>query len=91
MGSKHGCHPQNAASLLKTAHALGINIVGVSFHVGTEVLDVSIYKKAIALSRHLFDEAKKLGYNFNILDIGGGYKGGLNYSIKPVSRLNLSN
>lgn len=86
MGSKHGCHPKNASSLLKTAQTLGIDVVGISFHVGTEVNDPSIYKFAIALSRELFDEAAKLGFNFTILDIGGGYKGGLKDTINSVSK-----
>ena len=46
-----------------------------SFHVGTGSETPSTYHKAITFSRELFDAAESFGFNFNILDIGGGFPG----------------
>jgi len=54
---------------------LRLNVVGVSFHVGTGCSDSSSFGNAIARAREVFDEGTKFGFTFSILDIGGGYPG----------------
>lgn len=71
-------------NLLTIARSLDLNIVGVCFHVGTQVQDSFIYKEALQICRRIFDEAKGLGYNFYLVDIGGGYEGAKGSSIKEV-------
>ncbi|XP_013395990.1 ornithine decarboxylase, partial [Lingula anatina] len=46
-----------------------------SFHVGSGCLEAEAFKKAISAARKVFDQAKVIGYNFNLLDIGGGFPG----------------
>lgn len=50
-------------------------MVGISFHVGSDCIDAPIFGEAIAAARKLFDFAETMGYNFDLLDIGGGYPG----------------
>lgn len=88
LGMKFGCDPQTEAPhLLRVARELGIDIVGVSFHVGSGCGDPPVFRRAIAACRSIFDYAASLGYHFNLLDIGGGYPGGRNSSILEVNYL----
>ncbi|NP_001158445.1 ornithine decarboxylase 1 [Saccoglossus kowalevskii] len=75
LGLKYGCHPQHAPSLLRVAKELGLNVVGVSFHVGSGCRDASAFSDAIQSSRMVFDYGSALGFDFQLLDIGGGYPG----------------
>lgn len=51
-------------------------------------MDSPVYAKAIYLARTLFDYAKTLGYNFTLLDIGGGFPGDKNSTIEEVRKKN---
>ena len=59
--------------LLRFARSKNLNIVGVSFHVGSGGSKPESFLKAIKDSRDVFDLAKQFGYDCNILDIGGGF------------------
>lgn len=85
LGMKFGCDPEiEAPHLLQVARDLGIDVVGISFHVGSGCRDPPVFRKAIAASRKLFDYAALLGFHFNLLDLGGGYPGGHGTSISEV-------
>lgn len=59
-------------------------MIGISFHVGSGCQDIPIYAEAIATARKLFDFAESVGYNFRLLDIGGGFPGDKDTDIAPV-------
>lgn len=50
-------------------------MVGIAFHVGSDCHEPPIFAGAIAAARKLFDFAEEIGYHFNLLDIGGGFRG----------------
>lgn len=53
-----------------------MDVVGLSFHIGSSCEDFDGYCDAIEISKKLFDSAHdELGLNFHILDIGGGFPG----------------
>lgn len=55
MGKKFGCDPKDAPKLLQTAKELNLDVVGVSFHIGSgnnQVNDGKTYRKAIG---HAFE------------------------------------
>lgn len=86
LGKKFGCDPlTEAPKLLKAAKQLGLNVVGISFHVGSGCEDYPVYNKAIRLCRDLFDEARALGYDLSVVDIGGGFPGDNDKNIDEVS------
>lgn len=88
LGIKFGCDPiSEAPRLLQIARSLDIDVIGVSFHVGSGCREPTAYKRAIATCRDVFDYAAKLGYDFKLLDIGGGFPGHKDTSIKEVSVL----
>lgn len=74
-GVKFGAPGVQVEGLLKTAKALGLNVIGTSFHIGSGCFDANSYAKAIALSRSVFDLGSALGFNFHFLDLGGGFPG----------------
>ncbi|KAB0805578.1 hypothetical protein PPYR_02548 [Photinus pyralis] len=75
-GSKFGCDVEHDAErLIRLAQDLGVDLVGVSFHVGFGCKDFDAFYNAIKLTRTVFNLAKVHGYNLNILDIGGGFPG----------------
>lgn len=61
-----------------------IQLIGISFHVGSGCQDIPIYGEAIATARKLFDFAESVGFNLRLLDIGGGFPGDRNTDIAPV-------
>ncbi|KAJ8978813.1 hypothetical protein NQ317_018903 [Molorchus minor] len=87
LGHKFGCDPHTeAAPLIRVAASLGLRVIGVCFHVGSDSKDISIFENAIAASRRLFDEAASLGVKLELLDIGGGFPGEKN---KPIKKGNI--
>ena len=74
LGNKYGCEPGEAASaLLVEARRLGVRVVGVSFHVGSGASDPAAFAAAIGLAREAFDDGLALGFEMDLLDIGGGF------------------
>ena len=52
-----------------------------SFHVGSACYDATAYSSAVVSARAVFDMAEDAGFQFNLLDIGGGFPG--QASVKP--------
>lgn len=71
---KFGASLVAVPNLLAKAKELGLNVVGVSFHVGSGCFDSSAFSDAIRRSRAVFDIGRGAGYEFSMLDIGGGFE-----------------
>ncbi|XP_047497390.1 ornithine decarboxylase-like [Penaeus chinensis] len=85
LGIKFGVLPEDAGALLATARELDLNIVGVSFHVGSGCREPSVFQRAITAARQIFDEAEELGFKLNLLDIGGGFPGTRNSTLDEIA------
>ncbi|KAF5304669.1 hypothetical protein FQA39_LY09446 [Lamprigera yunnana] len=73
---KFGCDVNTEAStLLSLARSLDVEVLGVSFHVGSGCKDPNVFYVGIQSARCVFDIAKQYGYNMSLLNIGGGYDG----------------
>jgi ornithine decarboxylase len=72
---KFGASLKKVDEICSLAKASKLNVVGVSFHVGSNCRDVNTYKEAIRRSRDAFEIGKKYGFEFSLLDIGGGFPG----------------
>ncbi|XP_077514038.1 ornithine decarboxylase-like isoform X1 [Amblyomma americanum] len=75
--TKFGCTFSEAKSILQQAQNMGCSVVGVSFHVGCAYQSTEIFSHTIARAKAIFDVAANMGYNMTVLDIGGGFPGGL--------------
>ncbi|KAF9027506.1 ornithine decarboxylase [Hymenopellis radicata] len=74
---KFGTPVSNVPALLAQARELNLDVIGVSFHVGSGCYDPSVYTDAIMRCRQVFDMAEEAGYHFNFLDCGGGFEDSL--------------
>ena len=70
---KFGASLDCTCELLQLAKDLGLNVVGVSFHVGSGASDPQSFAKAVQDSRLVFDQAVDVGFDLKILDVGGGF------------------
>jgi len=75
LGIKFGAPLKQCRHLLKVAQDLGLNVIGVSFHVGSGCYDASAFATAVLAARSVFDLAGQFGFDFKLLDIGGGFPG----------------
>jgi diaminopimelate decarboxylase len=76
LSSKYGAPKSRWRNLLRAAKDCGLQVVGVSFHVGSGCRDASRYEMALQDARTLFDMGKDdFGFHMRILDIGGGFPG----------------
>ncbi|PRP78186.1 hypothetical protein PROFUN_11316 [Planoprotostelium fungivorum] len=78
--TKFGAPLDVCEELIATAKDLGLNIVGISFHVGSGCMSVASFESAITNSARIFKMAENYGYKFNFLDLGGGWPGNDNES-----------
>ncbi len=73
MSSKFGAEPSEAYDLLHRAAGMGLDIEGLSFHVGSQCTNFDNYTAALEISSEIFHEARLKGHNLKLLDIGGGF------------------
>lgn len=86
LGMKFGSDPiYDAPNLLRLARMLGLNVIGISFHVGSGCQDPPVFHRAIRHCKTLFDLATDIGFKPYILDIGGGYPGNRGTSIDKIA------
>lgn len=89
LGLKFGAPLDSVPRLLSKARELGLDVVGVSFHVGSGCYDPDSFRDAVYRARRAFEIGKEHGYKFDLLDIGGGYAHDNFESIAAVLRLAL--
>jgi len=74
LSRKFGCAPRNIPTMLAEAHKLGVEIVGLSFHVGSQAMDSDAHVNAIRECQIYFESTELAGAeSLRILDIGGGF------------------
>ncbi|NXA03690.1 AZIN2 inhibitor, partial [Sapayoa aenigma] len=61
--------------LLETAKEQAVEVVGISFHLGSRGLEPQAFAQAVAAAQLVFDMGTELGYRMHLLDIGGGFPG----------------
>ncbi|XP_058471551.1 ornithine decarboxylase 1-like [Solea solea] len=75
LSMKFGAHLKSCRGLLERAKELKLDVIGVSFHVGSGCRDAMAYVKAITDAHFVFLMAAELGFKMDLLDIGGGFPG----------------
>ncbi len=70
---KFGASLDTTDSLLALARELNLNVVGVSFHVGSGASDPMAFLKAVQDAYAVFNQAVIHGYSLRTLDVGGGF------------------
>ncbi|KAJ4838163.1 hypothetical protein Tsubulata_032562 [Turnera subulata] len=74
LGTKYGALPEEVEPLLEAAKAASLDVIGVSFHIGSGAGHARAYGAAIAEAKTVFDAATRLGMpEMRVLNIGGGF------------------
>jgi len=73
LSKKFGCTPEATLPLLRKAKELGLNVIGLSFHVGSQVPNSRRHVEAITACNQLIRDAAAENINLQVLDIGGGF------------------
>ncbi|KAL9877537.1 ornithine decarboxylase 1-like isoform 1-T1 [Glossina fuscipes fuscipes] len=88
LGEKFGCDAeQDASALMLLAKSLQLNVIGISFHVGSGCKDFPAYDRAISIAKKLFKFGGLLGYDMDLLDIGGGFPGSSDENFKVIAAI----
>ncbi|AEO56070.1 hypothetical protein MYCTH_2300555 [Thermothelomyces thermophilus ATCC 42464] len=73
LSNKFGASLHATRPLLLKARALGLQVVGVCFHIGSGATDPKALHAAVRDARRIFDQARDVGFDLTILDVGGGF------------------
>jgi ornithine decarboxylase len=73
LSRKFGASEEVIRPLLKLAKILSLNVIGVSFHIGSGNHDPSAFVSSVDMAKRVFDIGQDLGFKFTILDVGGGF------------------
>ncbi len=76
LAGKFGVSGAEALDLFDQAKALGLDPIGLSFHVGSQCLDVQNWVNAIRACGDIWQQAAGRGHDLYMLDIGGGFPAG---------------
>jgi diaminopimelate decarboxylase len=78
-GNKFGIAHENAVQVYQHAASLpGLKVVGIDFHIGSQITDSTPYMDAVDRMLDLVEEVEKSGVPIHHLDFGGGL--GINYN-----------
>jgi ornithine decarboxylase len=74
LSRKFGCQTDMAMDLLILARELGLVPYGISFHVGSQQRDISVWDAAIAKVKVIFERLKEEdGIVLKLINMGGGF------------------
>ena len=73
LSTKYGASLEYAEELLHLTKELDLNLVGVSFHIGSGASDIDSFGRAVTDARQIFDQAADVGFDLKLLDVGGGF------------------
>ncbi|MBR2038970.1 MAG: type III PLP-dependent enzyme, partial [Phascolarctobacterium sp.] len=73
LNKKFGAGRERAVELMLKAKEAGLDMAGIAFHVGSQVINSDPYLNALDVAREVFEEAKEAGLDLRIMDIGGGF------------------
>ena len=79
---KFGATLKTSRLLLERAKELNIDVIGVSFHVGSGCTDPETFVQAVSDARCVFDMGTEVGFSMYLLDIGGGFPGSEDTKLK---------
>jgi ornithine decarboxylase len=91
LGVKYGAEEHEWDVLLFTARTLGLDVIGISFHVGSFASNPGVFEAGVAKATRALELAREFGYDPHIIDIGGGFSSvsGLPKTIKAPKGVEL--
>jgi ornithine decarboxylase len=86
LSKKFGCDLEMAADLLLLARELGLNPIGVSFHVGSQQMDPTQWRRPLREAAGLFRALAREGLMLDTVNMGGGFPVPYECDVPPVSQ-----
>ena len=83
---KFGAHPDAILSHISLAAKLGLDVYGVSFHVGSQQRDIGEWDSAISTCTYIFQSALEMGIKLRMINLGGGFPAKY---VKPTPKLEI--
>lgn len=74
LGLKFGAPLGEVRALLRKAKALNLHVTGISFHCGSGCTNPALYGDAVRRAKWAFQVGREEGYEFDFLDVGGGFE-----------------
>ena len=84
LSKKFGCNYKVAENLILRAKKIGLNPIGVSFHVGSQQLSLRTWNKSIVIASKVFKKLALKNIMLNFLNLGGGLP--VTYTNKLVNK-----
>ena len=73
LSHKFGCAPEKALTLLDMAQSLGLQPVGLSFHVGSQTRRAEMWRDTLDQVAAVWAQAQGAGHALSLINIGGGF------------------
>ena len=73
LSRKFGCSPTMALDLMRRARALGLDACGLSFHVGSQQVNLRQWDAAIGRISKVFKALRREDPGVRLLNLGGGF------------------
>lgn len=73
LSKKFGVEVAEGLKLILYAKEKGLDMAGITFHVGSQCTNIHNWDNAIHKAKTLWDEAEKKGVRLRLVNIGGGY------------------
>jgi len=73
LSRKFGCEPDLAVEVLEHAHRLGLEAIGVSFHVGSQQPNTEAWDGALRSAATIFGTLSERGIQLRMVNLGGGF------------------
>lgn len=86
LSAKFGVAPAQAMDLVRAARDIGVNVDGISFHIGSQNENVLKYIEALEYCRDICRMAALEGVAMRTIDIGGGFPIDYVSPVEPVPR-----
>ncbi len=83
LSRKFGCDPAQVSSMMSLAAELRLEVIGLSFHVGSQTADPQMHVEAIDFCRSVLNEGLH-AHQLSTLDIGGGFPVDYAQSALPI-------
>lgn len=75
LSKKFGANEDHAVALFGYANDLGLNPIGITFHVGSQSENMPTWENAIEQAGRVIKRLTNAGFSISMLDIGGGFPG----------------
>ena len=81
LSRKFGCSSEMVTDLISLAKELGLNPIGVSFHVGSQQRNMEIWDYALRTTAQIFEKSP---VKLDFVDMGGGLPAQYNYPVDDL-------